>query len=198
VRGKDYDEAEEYARILAAEKGVFVSAYNDRHVIAGQSSMLIEILQHINSDFTMVAPVGGGGLISGLALAACSASQEIKVIGVESAASMAVSATVRAKRLVRVHVSQTIADGLAGNLGPYSMTPDIISFAGTELRSVTENEIYRAMRELANLGVYAEGSAAVGLAAVLNGAVSSEKPIIVAITGRNITVESFTKAFVGA
>src|ERR1019366_972548 len=105
VHGKNYDAAEQHALRLASGIGSYVSAYNDRYVIGGQSSMLVEILRQIAGPFTVVAPVGGGGLISGLALAAYASAREIRVIGVEAAASRAVSTAVLEKHAVPVSVS---------------------------------------------------------------------------------------------
>jgi threonine dehydratase len=78
THGTGYEAAEQHALHLAGDAGRYVSAYNDPYVIAGQSSMLVEILEQISEPFTVVAPVGGGGLISGLALAAYACAREIR------------------------------------------------------------------------------------------------------------------------
>jgi threonine dehydratase len=193
--GTDYGAAEQHALHLARDAGRYVSAYNDPYVIAGQSSMLVEILEQISEPFTVVAPVGGGGLISGLALAAYASAREIKVVGVEAAASRAVSTAVRQGHIVPVSVAATIADGLAGNLDQYAVTPEIIRFTKTQMEVAEEHSLRRAMRMLAtNAGIYAEGSAAAGLAAVMDGAVPADRPAVIAVTGRNITPQSFADA----
>ncbi len=192
--GTDYEAAEQHALHLAGDAGRYVSAYNDPYVIAGQSSMLVEILEQISEPFTVVAPVGGG-LISGLALAAYASAREIKVVGVEAAASRAVSTAVRQGHIVPVSVAATIADGLAGNLDQSAVTPGIIRFTKTQMEVAEEHSLRRAMRMLATkAGIYAEGSAAAGLAAVLDGAVPADRPAVIAVTGRNITPQSFADA----
>jgi threonine dehydratase len=197
THGSGYEAAEQHALHLAGDAGRYVSAYNDPYVIAGQSSMLVEILEQISEPFTVVAPVGGGGLISGLALAAYACAREIKVVGVEAAASRAVSTAVREGHVVPVSVAATIADGLAGNLDPSAVTPDIIRFTKTQMEVAEEHSLRRAMRMLAmNAGIYAEGSAAAGLAAVLDGAVPADRPAVIAVTGRNITPQSFADAII--
>jgi threonine dehydratase len=195
MHGRGYEAAEQHALRLAGDAGRYVSAYNDPHVIAGQSSMLMEILGQLPEPFTVVAPVGGGGLISGLALAAYTCPLEIKVVGVEAAASPAVSAAVRHGHVVPVSTAATIADGLAGNIDRSAITPGIIRFTGTQLEVAEEHSLRRALRTLAmSAGIYAEGSAAAGLAAVLDGAVPAGRPTVVAVTGRNITLQSFADA----
>jgi threonine dehydratase len=197
THGTGYEAAEQHALHLAGDAGRYVSAYNDPYVIAGQSSMLVELLEQISEPFTVVAPVGGGGLISGLALAAYACAREIKVVGVEAAASRAVSTAVREGHVVPVSVAATIADGLAGNLDRSAITPDIIRFTKTQMEVAEEHSLRRAMRMLAmNAGIYAEGSAAAGLAAVLDGAVPADRPAVIAVTGRNITPQSFADAII--
>ena len=197
THGTGYDAAEQYALDLAGDAGRYVSAYNDPYVIAGQSSMLAEILAQFPEPFTVVAPVGGGGLVSGLALAAYACARDIKVVGVESAASPAVSAAVRHGHVVPVSVAATIADGLAGNLDQAAITPGIIRFTKTQLEVAEEHALRRAMRMLAaSAGIYAEGSAAAGLAAVLDGAVPADRPVVIAVTGRNISFRAFADAII--
>lgn len=194
THGTGYDEAEQYALHLAGDAGRYVSAYNDPYVIAGQSSMLAELLEQLPEPFTVVAPVGGGGLVSGLALAAYACARDIKVVGVEAAASRAVSAAVRHGHVVPVSVAATIADGLAGNIDQAAITPGIIGFTKTQLEIAGEHSLRRALRMLAtHAGIYAEGSAAAGLAAVLDGAVPADRPVVIAVTGRNITPQTFAE-----
>ena len=96
----------------------------------------------------------------------------MKIAGVESSQSLGVSAAVAAGRIVRVPVGDTIADGLAANLEPGSITPGLVT--DTQLVAVDDAELCRAMRWLyANHGVVAEGSGAAGLAAVLGGKLRS-------------------------
>ncbi|HWD03712.1 MAG TPA: pyridoxal-phosphate dependent enzyme [Amycolatopsis sp.] len=182
-----YDGAEAKAFELAAQGRKFVSAYNDPHVIAGQSTLVGEVAAVLGEDFTLVVPTGAGGLLAGTALGARRAGPDVRVLGVESAACHAVSAAVEAGHLVPVPVGETIADGLVGNLAPGTITPDIVREAGVRLAEVDESAIRRSVRELAlTAGLVAEGSSAVGLAALRAGLVPADRPVVLVVSGRNI------------
>ncbi len=126
VHGQTYDEAEAYALDLATDGARFVSAYNDPDVIAGQGTIALELFVQTSDLQAIVAPVGGGGLLAGLALAAAQRSGT-DVYGVEADASPAVSASVAAGHVVEIHEEPTIADGLAGNVEPGSVTIGLIA-----------------------------------------------------------------------
>jgi threonine dehydratase len=188
LEGDDYDAAEHHALTLAESGMRYVSAYNDPQVIAGQSTLVGEVADSLGEDFTVVVPTGAGGLVAGSALAARRAARDIRVIGVESDACHAVSAAVTAGGVVRVPVGDTIADGLVGNLEPGSITPGIIRACGVRLVSVEEAAIRRAVREFAlGTGLIAEGSSAAALAALRTGLVPSDRPVVLIVSGRNIT-----------
>ena len=187
-KGDGYFAAELYALELAADGATYVSAYNDSAVIAGQASIGAEIRQQIDGPLTIVAPVGGGGLVAGLCLWA-TGEIDISVVGVEAEASPAVSAAVAAGRVVEVTVSPTLADGLAGNIEPNSVTPTIIAAHCDALATVSEQEIRRAMRFMAaQHGLLVEGSAAVAVAGLLTGRVNVVGRPVVVVTGRNVTL----------
>ena len=113
LAGDGYDAAEAHALDLARGGGVFVSPYNDPHVIAGQRTVAVEIGASLDGPLTIVVPVGGGGLVAGVALWAAGR-DDVRVVGVEAAASRAMSAAVRAGRVVDVPIGATLADGMAG------------------------------------------------------------------------------------
>ena len=137
VYGQDYDTAEAFALTLATDpdrQATYVSPYNDPQVIAGQSTLLDELLAQMPGDrnrpLTIVAAVGGGGLVSGLSMRAhelWTEDRPIRIIGVEAAASLAVSAAVKAGDTYEVPIGDTIADGLSGNLEPGSITVGLIA-----------------------------------------------------------------------
>lgn len=184
--GESYDAAEQHALDLAASGLTYVSAYNDPHVIAGQGTMLDEIADQISEDFTVFVPVGGGGLASGIALrAAAMTDRNIRVIGVETVASVAVSSAVRAGRTEEIPIYDSIADGLVGNLEAGSVTADILRELGTELVSVTEQQIEQAIRTMYfHHDLRAEGAGAVAFAAMKSMNISGAQVAIV--SGRNI------------
>ena len=192
----DYEAAEKYALELGAAEGVsFVSPYNDPLVIAGQATIGRELDSQAPGELTVVAPVGGGGLLAGLALWARSR-PGVRLAGVESSESRGISAAVAAGHIVHVPVGDTIADGLAGNLEPGSVTVGLV--AGAQLVAVDDDELRAAMRWLfANHGLVTEGSGAAGIAAVLSGKVDIAWRLVVVVTGRNIAADRFAKILRG-
>jgi threonine dehydratase len=186
--GEDYDAAEAYAISLAGDGRAFISPYNDPNVIAGQATIGRELSDQLTPPFTVVAPIGGGGLVAGLSLWATTQAG-VRVVGVEADASRAVSAAVTRGSIAPVPVADTLADGLAGNLEPGSITPEIIAKYTQALTAVTEAEIRDGMRFLAaEHGLVAEGSGAVALAALLAGKVEAQGRTVVVVTGRNIAL----------
>src|SRR5436853_3683946 len=121
--GETHDEAERAARRMERESGaIFASPYNDPEVIAGQGTIALEILEDAPDLDAIIVPVGGGGLIAGVAIVAKALQPHVKVHGAEPAATATMSAALAAGRLVEIIEEETIADGLAGNIEPGSMT----------------------------------------------------------------------------
>jgi threonine dehydratase len=190
LAGEDFDGAERHALALP---GQYVSAYNDPHVIAGQSTLLTEVAGVLEEDFTVVVPAGAGGLLSGVALGARRAAQDVRVIGVEAEACRALSTAVTAGRVVPVEMGETIADGLAGNLEPESLTPAIVRDCGVTMVAVAEAAIRRSVRELVTTaGLVAEGASATSLAALRGGLVPLDRPVVLVVSGRNIDLGLLT------
>jgi threonine dehydratase len=185
-KGASYDEAEAYAIGMAEAGAAFVSPYNDPDTIAGQGSVALEVLEQVPDARTIVVPIGGGGLISGVALAA-TRWPGVRVVGVQAAASPAVQVAV-AGGDAPIVVHPTLADGLAGNIEAGSVTVDIVRRHVDDIVSVTEDEIADAIRFLATQhGLVVEGSGAVGVAALLHGRIdASQGSTVVLLTGRNI------------
>ncbi|MGH3446345.1 MAG: threonine ammonia-lyase, partial [Nocardioidaceae bacterium] len=185
--GTSYDDAEAHALELAAAGARYVSPYNDPHVIAGQATMGYELDNQLSGEpLTVVCGVGGGGMASGLGLWA-STRPDVRVVGVEVSASMAVSAAVAAGRQVDVEIGPTIADGMGGNIEPGSVTVDLVSQYVDDLVSVSEQQVRDAIRYLAfERGIVAEGSAAAPVAAALAGLVPSDRSVVAVVSGRNI------------
>lgn len=187
LHGDDYESAEQHARRLADDGLRYLSPSNDPDVIAGQATVGVELLKQLPGSFTVVCSVGGGGLASGLGLVASQAGGRMTVIGVESAASMAISTAVRAGQVIPVPVGPTIADGIAGNLEPGSVTVDIIREHVSGMVTVSDEQISAAIRYLAREhGLVAEGAGAAPLAAIMAGQVPVSGPTVAVIGGRNI------------
>ncbi|WP_084000124.1 pyridoxal-phosphate dependent enzyme [Actinomadura kijaniata] len=187
--GESYDDAEAHALGLP---GHYVSPYNDPHVIAGQATIGAELDAQAPGPLTVVAPVGGGGLLAGLSLWARERGG-VRVVGVESAASRAVSAAVAAGRVVPVEVGDSLADGLVGNLEPGCVTPGVLR-GRVDLVAVTDAEIRAALRALFTVhGLVAEGAGAAALAALLAGKVEVTGRVVAVLSGRNLTAPAYAE-----
>jgi threonine dehydratase len=196
--GDSYDAAEAHALELAASSGRhFLSPYNDRWVIAGQASIGLELEAQTSGALTIVCPVGGGGLISGIALWA-SGRDDVTVIGVEPEASAAMAAAVRAGRAVPVAVGPTLSDGTAGNIESGSITVEVARRHVAGLVTVSEEELAAAIRHLAfEEGLVVEGAGALAMAALLAGKVEAVGRAVALVTGRNISAERLTSVLNG-
>jgi threonine dehydratase len=159
------------AEELAGQCGyVIVPPYNDEQIIAGQGTMGLEILEDLPEVETVLAPVGGGGMISGVAAAIKLSKPSTKVIGVEPELAADAQASLRAGKIVQFpasEVSRTIADGLrTQSIGPINF--EHIRRYVDDIVTVSENEIREAVRLLAlNPATVAEPSGAVAVAGFL-------------------------------
>ncbi len=187
--GETYDEAERAAREWATEKNwVFVSPYNDPDVIAGQGTVALEVLDAVPDLDALLVPVGGGGLLAGIAIMAKAINPQIKVIGVQSAHTRAMYETFRAGRLVTVEEKPTLADGLAGNIESGSITVPLVLRYVDDIRLVSEESLERAIVELiAHEQLVVEGAGAVPIAWLLERVVpDSARKVAAILTGRNV------------
>ncbi|MET0768709.1 MAG: pyridoxal-phosphate dependent enzyme [Solirubrobacteraceae bacterium] len=186
MHGAGYDEAEAHALSLP---GTYVSAYNDTHVVAGAATIGRE-LEDLDVPLTVVCGIGGGGLASGLGLWA-SGRPGTRVVAVEAARSPAFSTALAAGALTEVEVGDTLADGLAGNIEPGSVTFPLVRDHVAAVASVDEPQIEEAIRFLARAhGLVAEGAGAVPAAALMTGAVAAgEGATVLVVSGRNIALD---------
>lgn len=155
------------ARVIDETGAVFVHPYDDPRIIAGQGTSALELLSQVGELDAIVVPVGGGGLASGVCVAAHGLRPELRVIAAEPAGADDAARSFAAGRLIPQEAPRTIADGLLTSLGEH--TWPILRDHLDRVVTVTEDEIVRAMRllwERAKLLV--EPSAAVPLAAVLS------------------------------
>jgi len=180
------------AEELAAAHGyVIVPPYNDEKIIAGQGTVGLEILQQLPNVETILAPVGGGGLISGIAAAIKLSNSKVKVIGVEPELASDARASFRAGHIVSFaaeQVSQTLADGLRTQSVGAINFEHIRTFVD-DIVSVTEEEILETMLRLsANPKTVAEPSGAVATAAFLfhSTELPDTKMNVAVISGGNI------------
>jgi threonine dehydratase len=169
--GPGSDERKTKAEELAAQHGyVVVPPYNDEKIIAGQGTIGLEILEDLPEVETIFSPVGGGGLISGVAAAIKLTNPKVKVIGVEPELAADAQASLRAGKIVQFpaeQVSRTLADGLrTQSIGPINF--EHIRAYVDDIVTVTEDEIRQTMKVLAqNPKTIAEPSGAVSIAGFL-------------------------------
>jgi threonine dehydratase len=186
--GATYDDAHARAVAYVRETGAtYVHAFDDTRTAAGQGTVGLEILDDLPSVGHILVPVGGGGLISGLAVAVKARHPEVRVIAVQPAASPALSESWRLGRpLYEFPAGPTVADGLAGGIGDL-----VFNHRGQidDVVEVSESEIEEAMVALlAQDQVVAEGAGAVGIAALRSGRFrpGDDRPVAVVITGANV------------
>jgi len=188
LAGSFYDEAHRAAENFERLHGAtYVHAYDDPVTIAGQGTVGLEIMEDLPQAEAILAPVGGGGLIAGIAVAAKAINPHVQVIGVQPEASPAAYLSLRDGRPYEEYdAAPTIADGLAGGFGrlPFEIAGDLID----EIVLVSEEETRAAvfaLLELAQLVV--EGAGAVGIAALLAGKVNlAGRKVVAVLSGANI------------
>lgn len=181
-----YDDAEERALEMSRAQGVpYISPYNHPDVVAGAGTVGLEAIDQ--SPDVIVVPVGGGGLIGGIALAARTAARPPLVIGVEAEASPAFTTALAHGRIVPIDVRPTLADGLAGNAEAGSITFELIRDLTAGVVTVSEGEIAAAMDGvLEHEGQRAEGAGAVATAALMAGRLDvAGKRVVVIVSGGN-------------
>jgi threonine dehydratase len=189
----DYDEAERSAKKDARRTGaVFISPYSHPDVIAGAGTVGLEIVEDCPDVSVVMASVGGGGLISGVATAL--ESTRASVVGIEAEASCPFTQGLKAGRIVPIDVAPTLADGLAGNLDPDAVTFDLVRRLVARIEVVSEGEIRSALRQLVHEDhLIAEGAAAVAVAGArrrrLTPSGEPAQKIVVILSGANIDAD---------
>ena len=187
--GSTFDEAVAHSRQLQEKHGyTYVHAFDDEHVIAGQGTLGLEILESIPDVSVVIVPIGGGGMISGIATAVKALSPNTRVVGVQAEVAAWVNRSLNAGEPIKVDVGQTIADGIAIKT-PGELTFPIIRERVDEVVEVTEDEIARAIYVCAqNNRLVVEGAGAAGLAALLAKKieVKADDRVCVVLCGGNI------------
>ncbi|HEU4885620.1 MAG TPA: threonine/serine dehydratase [Longimicrobium sp.] len=182
-----YDDAHHAAEAFAARTGAcFINAFSDPAVVAGQGTVGLEIVQELPGVRTLVVPVGGGGISGGVGIVARAMGSGTRVIGVQTEATSAMKASLAAGRVVSPPYGPTLCEGLEGDVDESGLA--LASEVLDGLVLVTEAAVRRAMRLLfQEEGIVAEGSAAVGVAALLQGAIERiDGPAAVILTGGNV------------
>jgi threonine dehydratase len=166
----------------------FVSAYSHPQVIAGAGTVALEMLADQPDLDTFVVPLGGGGLLSGTAIVARARVPGALVIGAEADASPVFTGALAAGHPVTVPISPTLADGLAGNMEPDSVTFDYVRDLVDRVVRVKEQTIAAAMRDLIlRERLVAEAAAATAVGALLqDGLDLTGRRVGVILSGRNV------------
>lgn len=187
LTGKDFGAAYEAAARSAEQTGaVFVHPYDHPHVIAGQGTIGCEIYEQLPEVATIVVPVGGGGLISGIATAAKALKPDIRIVGVQAAGAAAFPPSLEAGRPVTLEQLSTIADGIAANT-PGELTLAHVSALVEDVVTVTDEAISEALLvTLERMKLVVEPSAAAAVAAVSQEAAQLEPPVVVVLSGGNV------------
>jgi threonine dehydratase len=185
--GQDVNEALGYAKKLAEEGKVLIHPFDDEQVIAGQGTIGIEILEEVPEVEGVIVPVGGGGLISGIATIIKKKKPHVKVIGVQSAQVPSVFYSFKRREIVEMKVKPTLADGIAISR-PGEIPFPIIQKRVDEIITVQEDEIASAILMLMERKrVVVEGAGATPLAALLSKRWKTRlKRIVLVISGGNI------------
>ncbi len=168
LHGANYDEAcEEATRLCEAEGMTFIHPFDDPLVMAGQGTIGLELLEQIENLEAVVVPIGGGGLIGGVACALKESKPDVRVIGVQTARLPSMKEAVAAHHPVTIEPATTIADGIAVRRAG-EVTFPVVAHYVDEIVTVNEDEIASAILTLLEREkTLAEGAGAAGLAAVL-------------------------------
>ncbi|MGL5355522.1 MAG: threonine ammonia-lyase [Cetobacterium sp.] len=190
LEGEVYDDAYRKALEIQKETGAtFLHPFDDKFVMAGQGTIGLEILEDIPDVDVVLVPIGGGGIISGIAKAIKSIRPEAKVIGIEAAHAASMMEAVNLKEVCEISTKPTIADGIAVRKAGCE-TFKVVQECVDEIVTVTEDEIAKAILFLMEKSkVVAEGAGATAVAAILAGKINvKNKKVCAVISGGNIDI----------
>lgn len=187
------EDREAISRRLAEERGMtLIPPFNHPHVIAGQGTVALELIEEVPHLDYLFVPLGGGGLLSGCLLAARQRAPQCKVIGVEPATGNDAQQSLRAGRIVRIDTPHTIADG-AQTQALGDLTFSIIQSLVSGITTATDAQLVRAMHFFAErMKIVVEPTGALGLAGALHGGIDLKgKRVGVVLSGGNVDMASY-------
>ncbi|MFH5800380.1 threonine ammonia-lyase [Haladaptatus sp. CMAA 1911] len=197
--GEDYDEAAGHAHEIEETEGrTYVHAFDDERVMAGQGTIGLEIMDDLPEVDTVVVPIGGGGLISGIATAIKGKNPDARVIGVQAEGASSVADSLQKGSVQTLDSVDTIADGIATRCVG-QRTFDVIDTRVDEVVTVSDSEIAVALAYLLERGkTLVEGAGAVPLAALLEGKFeyADDEVIVPVLSGGNIDMNLLTTVIV--
>jgi len=188
LQGASFDDAVAHAYELKKQGFTYIHAFNDEKIIAGQGTIGLELLESLPELALVVVPIGGGGLIGGIATAIKALRPGARIVGVQAEGCAPVRPSLKEGHPVSVATAQTIADGIAVKR-PGDLTLPIIGDKVDEVVEVSDDEIARGIAHcVQNLKLVVEGAGAAGMAAVLAGKIKPRSGEVVAIVlgGGNI------------
>lgn len=194
LHGSVYDDAyAEACRIQQETGATFIHPFDDPMVIAGQGTIGLEIMDDLPDVDTIVVPIGGGGLASGVAAAVKMLHPNVKVIGVQAAGAAGMKASIDAGHVVSLDAAKTIADGIAVKK-PGELTFELCSRYLDEIVTVDDDEIAQAILFLMERGkMVAEGAGAAPVAAIMNRKFDVSGKVAAVISGGNIDVTMISR-----
>jgi threonine dehydratase len=195
LHGESYQESKALAVELSERRHLtIISGFDDPDVIAGQGTIGLEILEGLSSVDVVIVPIGGGGLISGIAVAVKSLKADVRLIGVEAASAPTLYESLRQGKLVKVDTQPTLADGLAVAEGG-KICFEIISRLVDRVMLVDEGQIALSILRLLELEkTVVEGAGAVPLAAAMDPAMDlAGKNVVLVLSGGNIDVNVISR-----
>lgn len=194
--GDDSVEGEIEAKRMAAEEGLlYVSPYSDPKIIGGQGTIAIELERQLESFDAVFVPVGGGGLISGIAGYLKSRRPSVRIVGCQPQASPVMFESLKAGRIVDIPSQPTLADGTAGGIDPDAITFALCQRDVDEMVLVSEEEIADAMRlSIEKHSMLIEGAAALSIASFLQKRADYRgQTVVLILSGKKVTLETLRK-----
>jgi threonine dehydratase len=193
LHGDDCIKAERFAKHLAEEEGkTFISPYNDPFIIGGQGTVAVELIQELGDVDSVLVPVGGGGLISGIAAYLKAINPRVEIIGCQPDNSKVMYLSLEAGRILDIPSLPTLSDGTAGGIEQGSVTFDICRELVDDFIMVSEDEIKNAlMLIMEKHALLVEGAAALPVASLLQQADRFRgKTAALIISGGKISLET--------
>ncbi|NIC00848.1 threonine ammonia-lyase [Halobacterium sp. R2-5] len=188
LHGQNFQAAMNHAQSLVDENAVFVHAYDDPDIVAGQGTLGLEILDQVPDADTVVVPIGGGGLIGGVSKAIAERAPSVRVVGVQAEDAATVPQSLQKGAPQTIDSVQTIADGIATG-GISELTYDLIDQHVDEVVTVSDTEIAHSIRYLLErTKQMVEGAGAATVAALLNDYVDvTDETIVPVLSGGNLS-----------
>ena len=195
------DEAQRYCEELQEKEGVLiVPPFDDKEILCGQGTIGLEIIEDLPEVDTIIAPLSGGGLLSGISLASKMSVPDVEVIGTCMYGGAAMVESLKAGHPIEIPEATTFADSLLGGIGLKNQyTFDVVKDHVDKIAQISEEEIAKGIKfTLANHRQLIEGASATGIAyAMREGTIKEGSNVAIVVTGCGISMEWFEKAFAG-